>query len=154
MDSSNKKKRAINFDLNIASLKKYYSKSNPKNAYREIGKFFYNNDFDHRQGSGYVSRKPLSKTEVLHLIDQLNKTFPWLDKCSTHIDLTDIGQTYDLKELYNKRKHSERDNINKPPSKKTKLSLSERIAHKQELINQREKQKNPQKRYKSNEREL
>ena len=34
-----RRKYAINFDLKIADLEKYYSATNPKNAYKEIHSF-------------------------------------------------------------------------------------------------------------------
>ena len=67
-DKIYKRKYAINFDLSIEKLEKYYSDTNPKGAYGEINKFMQDNDFAHRQYSGYVSINTMSKDELIVLI--------------------------------------------------------------------------------------
>lgn len=94
-----KKKRAVNFDLSEDQLKQYYSAQNPKGAYRKIEKFFMSKDFTHRQYSGYVSNKPLSDKELMNIMFALYYTFPWLIQCAEKMDVTDIGQTYDIKDV-------------------------------------------------------
>lgn len=104
MKSTSKKKRAINFDLHGESLERYYSKRNANDAYRVLGKFFHDNGFEHRQGSGYVSKEPLTQAEVFRIAKKLDIQFPWLEKCTSCMDVTDIGETYDMKEMFKKRK--------------------------------------------------
>ena len=94
-------KRAINFDLNIKALKENYSITNPQGAYKEIRSFFEKNGFFHRQGSGYCSHKMMTNAQVVKILRDMNKAFPWLDKCSKKIDITDIGEIYDAKEFIN-----------------------------------------------------
>ena len=50
-------KKALNFDLNDALLKKYYPSKSYKNGRTDIKKFLVQNGFNHRQYSGYVSKK-------------------------------------------------------------------------------------------------
>ena len=88
-------RRAINFDLSEDLLKKYYNKER-SNAWKEIRKFMESNGFSHRQKSGYVSNKPLGDTEVSILIGKLWDKCPWLEKCAIKVDLTNIGDTFDL----------------------------------------------------------
>lgn len=47
-----RRKYAINFDLKIADLEKYYSATNPKSAYKEISKYMSKHGFF--IGSGQV----------------------------------------------------------------------------------------------------
>lgn len=97
MKNTGRMRRAINFDLHGKSLEKYFSKSNPNDAYRVLGKFFHDNGFEHRQGLGYVSKEPLTKAEVIRIIDKLDGQFSWLKKCISCMDVTNIGKTYDMK---------------------------------------------------------
>ena len=61
-----KKYKAINFDLDTKKLKDIYSKQTKKaynTAYSDIESFMLDNQFTHRQGSGYISNMPLSDVE-------------------------------------------------------------------------------------------
>lgn len=51
-------KKAINFDLYDALLKKYYPSKNYKKGWTDIRKFLNQNSFKHRQYSGYVLSNP------------------------------------------------------------------------------------------------
>lgn len=88
-------KRAINFDLSEDLLKLYYPKDR-SNAWKEIRRFMEKNGFSHRQKSGYISDMPLGDTEVSIIIGKLWAKCPWLEKCATTVDLTNVGDTFDL----------------------------------------------------------
>lgn len=88
--------KAINFDLRIEALRKYYSQNHPKQAYREVKKFLVHNGFSHRQWSGYRSKTRLSDYDTISLIYDLFEKFPWLEQCATRFDVTNIGRTYDM----------------------------------------------------------
>ena len=45
MPKDTKRRYAINFDLKISNLEKYYSKTNPKGAYKEIARYMAKNGF-------------------------------------------------------------------------------------------------------------
>jgi len=53
-------RKSLNFDLNIKKLKEHYPNSNYTEAYNDIKKFLTNNGFEHRQGSGYISKEEMS----------------------------------------------------------------------------------------------
>ncbi len=93
---NDKKYRAINFDLKISKLRQFYSDTNPKGAYGELATFFADNDFEHRQYSGYRSQQPLSDMEVFAVFDKLFCCYPWLGKCAEVIDVTTIESVYDI----------------------------------------------------------
>lgn len=103
MSKSHSARRAINFDLNIEALRENYSVTNPKGAYREIRSFLEKNGFFHRQGSGYCSKDRITDTELVKVMTEMFKTFPWLEACTKKIDATDIGKIYDIKELLGKK---------------------------------------------------
>ena len=94
-----KRKYAINFDLSINALVKYYSSTNPKDAYRVIKNFMKDHGFSRRQYSGYVSDKPMSIIELQAFTEQLYTHFPWLNYCVEKMDATVVPRVYDLKAM-------------------------------------------------------
>lgn len=91
-----KYRKAINFDLSVRELGKYYR--NYRKAYYDIKKFFRQRGFDHRQGSGYVSRERLGQADIADLLDAMSIELPWMGDCVTRIDVTNIGRQHDLKD--------------------------------------------------------
>lgn len=70
-----KKLYAISFDLEQKALDKYYNKSRA-NAYRELGKFLYQNGYEHKEGSVYHSIKNQKPIEFFNMIEEMNKQLP------------------------------------------------------------------------------
>lgn len=89
--------KAINFDLSVNDLKKCYS--DYTKAYYDLKRFFARRGFEHRQGSGYVSKKKLAQADIIDLLDEMNTELPWMKDCVTKIDVTNIGAQHDLKDL-------------------------------------------------------
>ena len=89
--------KAINFDLSVHELEKYYP--DYRQAYHDINIFFKKQGFEHRQGSGYVSKKKLTQADIIDLLDVMNTELPWMSDCVTKIDATNIGAQHDLKDL-------------------------------------------------------
>lgn len=96
---ADKTRKALNFDLNTADLKKYYPGKSYRNAYKDIKKFLCNHGFVHRQWSGYLSVENMSDYEIKKTIHIMTKSFPWLKKCVSRFDVTDIGKQHDLTNL-------------------------------------------------------
>lgn len=88
--------RAINFDLKVENLQKYYPQKNYLKGYDDIGNFLKAHGFYHKQYSGYRSEYKLSDKEVLLLMNLLRKEHPWISKCVTSFDVTNIGDVYEL----------------------------------------------------------
>lgn len=89
--------KQIAFDLNIALLKEHYPKPEASEneqfytaAYYDIRRFMLKNGFTHRQGSVYDSVEPLSYVRIHQLMDLLVQELPWLHKCVSTLDVTDI----------------------------------------------------------------
>ena len=108
-----RRKYAINFDLKIADLEKYYSATNPKSAYKEISKYMSIHGFSHRQWSGYISDCSLTKTELVDFTVQLHKTFPWLIKCEGSMDATVITSIFDIRQMIIDTMEDEDENLEK-----------------------------------------
>lgn len=99
-------RKAINFDLKVSELKAHFGEKNYQRGYYEIGKFMYKNGFEHRQGSGYVSSDAISEVTIHRLALKLRQSLPWIRNCVKVIDVTDIGNQYDITELIKNKKRS------------------------------------------------
>ena len=99
MANSSKRRYAINFDLTIKQLREHYNEEHPKRAYSEIKRYMLKNGFIHRQYSGYISKKTLSKPELLEFTKDLHDTFPWLILCEGSMDATVITDIFDIKQI-------------------------------------------------------
>lgn len=99
MPKETKHRYAINFDLSIQQLELYYSKTNPKGAYKKIARYMYTHGFSHRQWSGYISDKTMTKTELIDITLGIHKEFPWLINCEGSMDATVITSIFDIKQM-------------------------------------------------------
>jgi cell filamentation protein len=89
-------RKAVNFDLDTKALKQFYpDKKHWRKSYTDIKKFMLDEGFNHRQGSGYTSKENMTSLQIDAKMLKLAKTFPWLKKCTRHMDVTNIGQSYD-----------------------------------------------------------
>lgn len=121
-----KNRKAINFDLDTVEIKRLglYPK-----GYKILGKAFKEQGFTHRQGSGYVSKKPLTNNEVQFRVRSIIKENLWLLNCVNKMDVTDIGPQHDLKPFINDIKYQVKSYNNILPNKTssyTEKSLAEK----------------------------
>ena len=93
--------KAIYFDLFIKELEIHYSKTNPKGAYGVIMRFMNNHNFSHAQFSGYHSNYQTTDANIFDIVGEMNQKFEWLKYCINHIEVTNIGENYDLSVLFN-----------------------------------------------------
>ena len=100
-------KKAINFDLDTKELLKHFK--NTHQTYSAIKVFMEDNGFEHRQYSGYVSTGYISDASVTILTEKLNDKFKWLKDCVQKYDITEIGETYDLKYIFDEAKQKEKE---------------------------------------------
>lgn len=94
-----KHRYAINFNLTIERLRKFYSKTNPKGAYSKIKSYMKKHGFTHKQWSGYVSDKVMTKSELADFTMELHQTFSWLINCDGSMDATVISEIFDIKQM-------------------------------------------------------
>ena len=92
--------KAIYFDLFIKELKIHYSDKNPKGAYAVIMRYMKKNNYYHAQFSGYHSNYKTTDASVFDLMGQMNEKYEWLKYCINHIEVTNIGENYDLSILF------------------------------------------------------
>ena len=106
-------RKALNFDLDTKKYEEFTGKHSPI-AYAEIKRFLQKNDFEHRQGSGYVSRDSLNDGKIFAIIQNMSMELKWLRNCVEQIDVTNIG-----------KQHSLIDAVNKAPDKDNLLDLED-----------------------------
>ena len=94
-----RRRYAINFDLSIEKLREHYSKTHPKKAYTDIKQYMLKQGFTHRQWSGYVSEKTMSRPELAEFTVQLHEHFPWLIECEGRMDATVITDIFDIRQM-------------------------------------------------------
>ena len=94
-------RKAINFDIDTKKYEEYTGKKAPT-AQAEVKKFLKKNGFEHRQGSGYVSKNSLDDLRITAIITNMTLTLKWLRFCVKEIDVTNIGKQHSLLDTINK----------------------------------------------------
>ncbi|MDR0514020.1 MAG: hypothetical protein LBG81_02495 [Coriobacteriaceae bacterium] len=89
-------RKAVNFDLDSASLREVFGEAGRRKAYSRIGSFLHKEGFEHRQWSGYVSARPISNAEMYDIIDRLAQSNLWLNQCVNRFDVTNVGSQSDM----------------------------------------------------------
>lgn len=94
------KRHTIHIDLKVKYLQKYYDKS-PSSAYSEIKNYLLEHGFLSKKDSDYISKEPISNTEIAKVTTQMSLEFPWLHQCCTKFDTEEISDIQDIKYLLN-----------------------------------------------------
>ena len=94
-------RKALNFDLDTKKYEEFTSKEAPT-AYIEIRNFLGKNGFEHRQGSGYISKDSLNDGKIFAIIQNMSVELEWLRNCVKQIDVTNIGKQHSLIDAVNK----------------------------------------------------
>ena len=92
--------KALYFDLRVKDLKEHFSETNPNGAYGRIRDYLVSRNFSHEQYSGYHSRYKTTDLEIFDLIQEMSDTFPWLQYCVNHFEVTNVGASHDLMGLF------------------------------------------------------
>ena len=89
---------AINFDLDTMLLSQYFN--NSSQAYSKLEKEFIKNGFSHIQGSGYVSKKPISRAKLVKVLTNIYVQNNWILNCSKDVRITEVNNLiYDGKRI-------------------------------------------------------
>lgn len=93
-------RKSFHFDLDTNLLKIHYVGGKKYNkAYYDIKSFMKEYGFEHEQGSGYTSIKPMSDTEAIKIATELKATFPWIKKCVKVFTVTDYHERKNITDL-------------------------------------------------------
>lgn len=91
------RQKQVTFDIDVALLQKHYPDSKHwRRAYTDIKKEFESEGFKWREGSVYVSDKPISYSATRQIALKIKKSFPWLEKCMKDIRASNVGEFHDL----------------------------------------------------------
>ncbi len=93
--NENKKGILLTFDLKIDELKKYYSSTSPKNAYKVVRKYLEANGFENRKDSDYVSYD-INYYRSEAIINKFAEKEKWFSICLDKISITEIKDEMDL----------------------------------------------------------
>lgn len=63
-------------------------------AYTDMRSYLESMGFEHRQGSGYVSKNAMNYATVNAIVRKMSNEYDWLSKCIKEIDVTDVGEKY------------------------------------------------------------
>ena len=88
MKGERKTYKAINFDFDTKKLA--LARGSAPKCYYEIRKTMKRLGFDHRQGSGYVSREKIDSADITHVVLKLYETHEWLPDCIKEFDVTNV----------------------------------------------------------------
>lgn len=124
MESDKKYIRFINFDLSNDLLKQYYPRKNIKQAWDDIKDYLIDNNFVHRQRSCYMSKEPLTVTNLILITDDMFKQMPWILQCANKFDATVIAETFDLLNGYILRNTVSIDLLKENPPEKNQEDFS------------------------------
>jgi len=95
-------RQGIHFDLDTAALQRYYPKGAWRSAYDDVRTFLIHNGFEHEQGSGYHSIRPMTQVEAVNILDEMLVTYPWLHKCVRVCTVADVPKTFDFSNMLDK----------------------------------------------------
>lgn len=93
MNENSSRRRQIIFDLDTDVLRQILGCSY-RNVYKNIADLFVSYGFLHIQGSGYISNRNISNTEIFDMLAEMKERYPYIDKCFRDIrvaDITDIN---------------------------------------------------------------
>lgn len=88
-------RKALNFDLDTKKYEELTGKASPS-AYGIIKRFLKRNGFEHRQGSGYISKESMNDGKVFAIIQNMSMELEWLRGSVEEIDVTNIGKQHSL----------------------------------------------------------
>ena len=87
--------KCIHFDFLIDEIREHFSSDST--PYTQIQNFLEQNGFEHRQGSGYISKEPLSEYQTYILMKKLGAKFTWLDDCMRRFDIENAPEAMDAR---------------------------------------------------------
>ena len=94
------RRKQLSFDTDTKVAKAILGKNNYIKAYLDVRKFLEKEGWEHIEGSVYMSKKPLSTTQVMHLLNDLIWEHPYLTKCFREIHQADVSKVHSLSKQF------------------------------------------------------
>ncbi len=95
-------RKLITFDIDTKELEKYYPTNNWKHVYEIIKKYMLKKNFEHIQGSVYVSKEPITYYRVIAISKTLVSRYPYLHKSIRGMIVTEVGEVFNMNFLLNR----------------------------------------------------
>jgi len=92
-------RKQIAFDLDTKVCKQIMGKKY-NHIYDIIRKHMEEEGFEHRQGSVYISVKPMKNMEVNNIMLGLVKKYPAISKCIRDITQTNVGKSHVINKCF------------------------------------------------------
>lgn len=89
MNRQQSTRRQIMFDLDTKVMEKILG-TKYTNVYKNIEQYLKEKGFSHPQGSGYISDKAISNSEMFDIIIELKEKYPYIEKCVRDIRVANI----------------------------------------------------------------
>ncbi len=115
--------KAINFDLDTEQME--IELGSKTKGYSLLKKSFKKIGFSHRQGSGYVSRKPLSDVQVTGVLKKIAKQNPWLSTCINRMDITEVGNMFDVSDFVRKAANTQKKKAQREKKETMRADISQ-----------------------------
>ena len=94
------RRKQLSFDIDTKVAKAILGKNNYIKAYLDVRKFLEKEGWEHIEGRVYMSKKPLSTTQVMHLLNDLIWEHPYLTKCFREIHQADVSKVHSLSKQF------------------------------------------------------
>lgn len=128
----------LSFDLDTKLLKRYYSKTSPQNAYRDVKKYLIENGFGHTKDTDYVNNT-IEKVDAIILLKKFSKENKWFPICVNKINISpnivSLDISLQINKLTDEKWKMQKDNeLDKDTSTEKRASLLSRISSKKKEL--------------------
>ena len=154
-----RRKKQITFDLDTNVCKQIWGSDKFRQPYKDIRHFLDEKGFIHIEGSSYMSNRAMTDVEVVQLIRDMIKTYPYLTKCIREMHQADISRVHSLNDRFEydgtPGKFAKKEKQSVQPEKK-RSSILTRLEEKKQVVAKREANKSdePQRKHQKNNRSL
>lgn len=94
------KRKQISFDIDTNVTKMILGEQSYTKIYADIRKFMETEDWEHIEGSVYMSEKPLSNADISYMIQDIKRHYPYLEKCIREIHQADVSNVHSLNQYF------------------------------------------------------
>lgn len=155
------KRKQIAFDIDTNVAKEILGEKKYTDIYAHIRRFMEKKDWQHIEGSVYMSSKPMDNADIFFLIKDMKKQYPYLDKCVKEMHQTDISKVHSLDKYFKydgtPGKYAqiyEQKESNHKKSPPEKQSVIKKLEKSKESIKKQERQPDVKDRKKAYNREM
>lgn len=94
------KRKQISFDIDTKVGKKIFGEQSYTKIYADIRRFMKKEGWKHIEGSVYMSDYPMSNSDVVYMVKELKKQYPYMEKCVREIHQADVSNVHSLNQYF------------------------------------------------------